>query len=660
MQDFFFDADVHSAWKKLSKFDDSIERLLQFAAKLYDTGEERIKVSEIEAFQKIEEFNFFIVEDECERFPDQYTYHYVLAHYFIRHQLLDAWNEKEKFVQLFKDIGWQKYEFKERQEIWGICMVLLHNDYGKNVCQFLSELDTELDSRIFWPINESFNNALPYLKLDVAELVNVLSIILDFIKGDMMGGGIYFGIKKLARYQPDISKNLLSVLKGKPDEKVASFIVSIFVGLSETDDFESIFNETIELLQEENKSLIRYAILSLGRFNYENNQKQLEQGLENIEPYVDDERPEIESAVANAYSNLFKFDSKATDKIVRLSESENQQTQQEIANFLYNRFKGSREEEWYKETLFNLTSFEDRFYYIDSILRQLVDNDNILISEYLDRWLESSDYSFHTETKITEVFHSTFIAMVESENGLLDTLITNWLNTENKKCHIAVKHICQMQEYTPKLDPHILKTFSTPDLKYINMKVMGYLGEGETLCRLVFSMLQVTGRENEIQDIVAGAFIEYIAYNYPGGSRKYLEQKKKEGTEVERQTAERILDWLNSYFDKLSTLPKLTEFEPPAQRLKYYYFMMRSVDRELRESVDKSSPFLSMIQKVDLKGGKRSFTKVNGQYTEKTPLGKISTSWEPPQGEFKNPVEQAYLRYIWRTIKKDDVKNGDI
>ncbi len=62
---------------------------------------------------------------------------------------------------------------------------------------------------------------------------------------------------------------------------------------------------------------------------------------------------------------------------------------------------------------------------------------------------------------------------------------------------------------------------------------------------------------------------------------------------------------------------------------------------------------LSMINKTILKGGRSSFTKFDDHYTDKMILQEHKMSMYLPQGEIKDPIGQAILRYHCKIKRKN-------
>jgi hypothetical protein len=71
-----------------------------------------------------------------------------------------------------------------------------------------------------------------------------------------------------------------------------------------------------------------------------------------------------------------------------------------------------------------------------------------------------------------------------------------------------------------------------------------------------------------------------------------------------------------------------------------------------KETEDNSSPLRGLFKNLHYRAGASSFTKYNGEYTERMTPGVVSHKGEMPRGEFIDPIGQKKERLLWQNFKR--------
>lgn len=80
------------------------------------------------------------------------------------------------------------------------------------------------------------------------------------------------------------------------------------------------------------------------------------------------------------------------------------------------------------------------------------------------------------------------------------------------------------------------------------------------------------------------------------------------------------------------------------------------MSRQIEEGTNKNSILLQLVHRVVLKGGRSSFSRVQGKLTNKTGLSEFSVAIEFPKGEYLDPIGQVMTRADWRLCRREDIE----
>jgi hypothetical protein len=585
---------------------------------------------------------------------------YFLARSIINKKLFSLYNDTFEFWKEIEKLSYTNQMFNSLPQI---ILIVLNREYDKNILgSFNKLLKKRNEEWNLWIIIHTLGDSIPYFECNINDLIPFLENIYLYIKGDFAAGIVFNAFENLGKMQPEFSMDLIHKLIKIPNSDAISFIPSIISGISSNNGIEKIYNIAYHLMESKNCQLKNIGITSCSILDYKNAENLF---IKTINKYLElEEKQSTENlpTIVRAYGKLIKFDSSLKIRIKNLSYTKIPELQYEITLILSKLVELDCNENWFKLTILNLSSVKSEFKGIverlDYILYILVERNIKLVYMFLELWIENHSNP-HEEEGIPKLFDSTFIKLIEVNKKLFEWYVTKWLNAHDTKFHLHIRkviHSLSVNKQTLNLNCDYINKMSNKDIKYLIYKILGFILDGKMLVQLTFSVLQRVGDSEKISNYVVSAFDEYIAYNYPGISREFLEEKNKNGTDIEKKVAKRILENMNNYYNTLNNLPKLNEFKPPERRVENYLKSKNvTFNRQVDAQVKKHSVFLDLVQNIEVKGGKTYFSMNDNQYTAKSSMSPIGVEFEFPRGEFINPTGQAKKRYIWQVVKREEI-----
>lgn len=587
---------------------------------------------------------------------------YFLARSIINKQLISLFKDTVEFWSKIEKISID-YESKLFKTLPEVILIVLNRDYDKNILGSFNKLlkNNDEDWRL-WKIIHILRDSIPHIESEIDDTIYFLENIYLYIKGDLAAGVVYSAFENLGKFQPEFSKDLLNQMIKIPNSDVIWFIPSIISGISNKNGINDIYNKAYKLMENE-QQLTNIGIISCSRFEYNNAENYLFN--KTINKYRElEEAGNIENlpSIVRAYGNLIKFDSSLKERVKNLSITEIPEVQYELTMVLSESVELDSGENWFEQTILNLSSVDSKYKgtvdSLDHVLYLLVPKNIKLVYRFLEMWIKNHS-STNKEEGIPKLFGSAFFKLAEVNMDLLEWHLTKWLNSDNLEFHLHVQKVIDnfsVNKQILTLHGDYINKMSIKDIKYIIIKILGFVLDGNLLVQLTFSTLKKVKESEIISNYVVSAFDEHIAYNYPGLTRDFLEDKNENGTEVEKKVAKRILEKMYNYYNALNNLPKLNEFKPPERRVENYLkSKSKTFNRQVDAQVKKHSVFLDLVQNIEVKGGKTYFSMYDGQYTAKSSLSPFGVEMEFPRGEFINPTGQVKNRYIWRTVKREEI-----
>lgn len=657
---------IRNIWNELrQESPECYQFIIGLARKNYDTGREESE--EItESTKPLVEIalnrGLLATEGDQTFFPNVITKCEAIIQ-FVTEELLDpVWDDPSLLGDTILNVSRSTRQYKE--DIIGSALVTLHNEYNRNI---IDRISIEADGGDhFWTLYDPFIKALPHLLTSPRSLKHALVLIRKATDRDLTGGMVFTAMESLSQNQSDLANELLNLLISESDDISAVLIAPTLSGLSKI-DFKKAHRRSIELSQSKKTELAQSGIIALSIITYDDGDRQSELN-ETLERYAQLDKTTSESkasALATGYGNLIEAGVDVGEKLVRLSRRQQPKVQASIATVLFRRLDDFSDETWFRDALLNLKTTKPEYkgiiHEIDMTLYGLLKKETDLVFQFLEAWITNHDYGHGTEeNELPSVMNSTIHRLCDY-SGALEKWITRWFNSNDRRLHQAAADLsaeyCRERPNGTKrqinLSQEVLNKCSEDDVIFILQKVLGnVILQGEVQSSLIFSILRREPCSEALQREIYYAFIKYIAYNFPGSALEYLREKSTSGSDIEKEIATKIIKRMDQYYDALQNLPRLKELDPPESRLNMYMKMRMKESARISELANEKSVLLKLVTKIPLKAGKSFFHKLGGQYSEKTDLGRISTSFEIPRGEYIDPVGQAILRFNWRTLTR--------
>jgi hypothetical protein len=658
---------LYTDWKNLESENPGVNKyLLDLSEKIISIKEEKIVYSiehKNEDLEKAIELNILIIEDGFIKFvkPE------VLVYYYIRKLLKNnSINTIDVLIELLDSLHKTLYPNRKYDEFAkSLIIIVLNNEIKFNISKELFSYHNDKEKNIFWNIIYPYSKALPFLSVEPEDLTLVLNIYIENSQNSFNFTEIEESLAEYVSNQFENGLKLYEMLLDSPGEKAISFIPFITLGFSKRMGLESSFHYAFDLIQNENIEIAKQGIYACSLFNYdsEENKKILKITLNEFCRIIDEEKINFIPSVVNGIRILLKYDENLKNHILKLSKSKNSEIQYEISKLLRIHDDKYNEEEWFLESLNNFVDISIEYkgiiQNIESVLHSLVKKNPIYVFGFFEKWIINHDFetSDRNDDTLSKLFNYVIIDLFENNIDLFNEYMTKWYNNENSKYHTAITNIILdlsiHRRNGFKLSKQVLNNLKIEDINFIVLKILGYVYDYKLLCPLVFSVLEKDDIYSDVCDIVQSSFDNYIAYNYPGYSRDFLNKKINEGNEIEIKIAKKILKNLSKYQVALRNLPHLKEFETSNFRKEKFYRLRAKNQAEQMEKVQKEGTSLfNMIRHTIMKGGKSSFTKFEGKFTDKAYLSQIKTSFEVPMAELLDPIDQSFFKYQCRTFKK--------
>lgn len=587
---------------------------------------------------------------------------YLFARNICKNRLLEIYKDHFAFWNEFAKVCRESTLNEKLKYLAPTILIILNKDFNKNIIkQILS-----LEKNDFWMAYRAITDALPFLNINPTSLVSLLAFIENLTQRDMTRGYIYGAIQKLSEVQPRVATALLSKLKESSDKGITSFIPSVLLGFSKSGAFQVAYEEAYHLIYGKDLRLIEEGILCLAQFDYHAvNSSFLTKTLKEYALLLQNKpNSHILSIITRGYGILLQFDKSVCTQLLSLAKMGNPDIHIELSFILFQN-GNLKNEAWYKSILITLSSIAVQYKgVIDNIsycLHNYLQENPEFIFDFFTHWIQNRQYEKDEKMNIAKLFNWILHDIFNQHKWLIEKYITVWFNKDDFRFHLAAADIIQdfaFHDVSFILDKKQLDEASNDDIYFVISKIMGYVHWNTMLCSLVFSVLQRTPENENINQSVIKAFNHYISYNYPGVTKDFLQEKLQNGTELEIRTAKPLIRAIDRYSDELNKLPRLKEFYPPQKRaLSYLNTKARKQSEFMSDRSDEESLLSEFIAKVTLKGGKTSFSKINGNFTERTSFSEINVSYELPRGEIFDPVGQQYLRFKWHSLRKIEVED---
>ena len=565
---------------------------------------------------------------------------------------------KELFDDLFNI--WRE-ERKEKEYNSTELIIKLNKSEGMDFCQLGSKAIDE-GSNVF-DVIQVLEKALPYLNLNIETTLELLEKFFNGTQNDWLSDLQYNPIQKLAETQPLFLKVLLDRLIKIDRPFVIGYISNIYIILSKGNETK-IYSE-IEKLKSSPLEHVIYGMISvLDNLNYtpKENSHLIKKTLKIFNELEDKNLKDTDVHMAHTYRRLLEVTNQAQSKLLEFSKKNNPKVDFVISSILFQKADIYGNESWYKELLLGLckTSIEHIgiIKKLDYALSILINKkgDWELVERFLAQWLIMSDYKIRDE-KLANLYNST-LASFTKDIDKLQKLITRFFNDDRYQMHCCASEIisyCLSHKITAlKFDRTVLLKLEYNDLLFMARKVLGYISDPNTLCSLIFSLLDKSPRNRKLQELIYHILTDFIGRDYLTSTIKFLEQCiSRSKSKIRSELTKEIINKLKHRQEEYRNLIRLNETIPTKRQTYLVKSEKARIIQRSMKSVQDKSAIRQIATTIRIKYGSGSFSFQDDSYTPILKYSSFSSSFELPASEMFHPINTAMKKIGMRLAKRE-------
>ncbi len=279
------------------------------------------------------------------------------------------------------------------------------------------------------------------------------------------------------------------------------------------------------------------------------------------------------------------------------------------------------------------------------------------VIEFLNLWMARQSPEALKNTGPETVFDYITHALAQCP-APFSSLITAWLLDEDRRYPHAIHNVIGKLRIAGaqqlSLDAQMLDTLNTEEFRFLLRRMIGYLSGEEILLPLVFSMVRTHDAKDRTFALVAEVIRDYLAQDYPGHTLEFLKARQAAQDESEdvKIFCGSIVKDIEAQLAELDALPNLKEFHTPAGKSQRFLKERNHQMNKAMEEARKNSLWTQIATEIPLKGGTRTFHRMQGKYTAPMELKPMSHSIAIPLSEVSDPLGSAHERLRFRSMKK--------
>ncbi|MEZ5016041.1 MAG: hypothetical protein R2800_03255 [Flavipsychrobacter sp.] len=539
-------------------------------------------------------------------------------------------------------------------------LVVINRFYCKSVVDYISNEEIKLPLKY-----RALFTTFIFLDTDIDTLVNFLFKITKEIKAE----GNYFSLNNTVRFfaKQNIDFGKKIILNSKPyAEKLELFCPYAYLGLTQSLGVEASFYILKELLE---SSDILHQTVGLSCLSMLHGNNDTPEDIEHLlMPTLDQlelkGNDRINRGLIFVYGLLIEKLSQARPKLERFANSVlGKDAVWALSKVMLLKHEEEYMSEWYKVSFKSLTNLSnqhvDTYRNLNGIFHFIIKDREDEVFHFFELFIEEKENDLDN----LEGFKMFFEEIYETNIEIIEKWITLWFNKDNSRFHVASMRVIGFNSLSRQtsISLHLptLNSLSPSDIEFVLFKVVGFLYSKEQLENLLYSSLMYEGDCVYILKLVKLLFTDYIIYNYRG-SIQFLKDKLQTANTVQKELIQHVIEFYEQVYNIEFDKPK--EFSHSPERLKLLFEQENKRFKLDDDSIFKQPSTLDLFKKVSVKNGNHMFVRneemfdIKRQYSNKSTLGSISASFELPIGEYIDPVNQEYKRYIWRTFKRRAVK----
>ena len=650
--------------------------LQQVSSKIYEEALNSIKLDQNDEL-KIEEaieLGILVQEDENLSFQNLELLNEYLTHHIVN-LISDNWHNVDIVLKIYRKTITLNHKIISKIDLEHQVLLLLNKECSKNLVDLLIKALSLQKSQemqyAYVNIYKSFWEILPQLKISVESVIRLLDFMdVDFDKVNIT---IYQGIEEFAAQNKDIADTLYSSLISRADKPFATLLCNVLLAIAHS-DFSEAHQRALTLCDREEIILRRVGISTLGQLKYETDKAKelLSVTLNKLQRLRTISDPEISFVMVRSFEFLVKYTDEAKKTFTDLVVDSEPLIWKTSLSSLFQLARDEYTQDWYQKALLELTKTQkftsEELRTLDYCIAQYVHSDPNFTVQIIE--LIAKYWNFNTEDRdkgLVGSLHETIFKFQKSYLINLNYFFTTWIASEHQYLHLLAFELnSNFNSILVKVDDtlernkdpilalrkEVVDTLDETTTRYVLLRIVGYVINTQSLCKLLLSALAKEPISQEIIDLVTDLLVDYVLFNYPGEATEYLNTRKKINniTKVEYDVIEQALSKSKEYLDNRNKLPALKEFQAPIQKTYLYRLAKWKQQNEIREAGEAKSIFRFIMPERLFLYGKAVSSEQKGEITQPTPLISMSTSYEIPQGELIDPLGQAWSRIHWQQI----------
>lgn len=518
---------------------------------------------------------------------------------------------------------------------------------------FLDKINKGVEIKDFWLQYRKFCRSTEPIDLDL--FTATLPSLFNLIKSNNAGYDFFDIVERNSSKNFSFGANLYEIIRKSPEKESWMLLPSIITGLAKSEDTERIIGRIKELLAEDEIEFKRAAIFSTLKIQIAD--PEVEQNFNNYvfkeyQKLIDLHAIELHGSLMKAYILKLNKVSNVKEIVIRLLKEGQVEAQTEVIYSLNRHITADDDYDFYSKIIMLLTKLDTKYigYYntLTYQLEMIIDSHPDLVIKFLEKWVEVN----FSHLKKIELFKHLFHNLYLKKKDKFEELFTRWLNSDNTYFHYAIYNLVSSLSLDGireiSLSKKILSDLKPNDLEYIIFKTMGFVYDKDLASSILFSILESKSHFPDTVKLIKKAYVGFLIFNYYS-VQEYLKGKKKGVIKRISKIIDEICITSDQYYDAFGNLPIVNEFSPSEIRMNHFNKVQsKFFNKSFEENKESQNSFLDTVTTINLRTGKSSFVKLEGQYSDMMTPQLISHNTEMPRGEFIDRVGQLKLRLIWQ------------
>ena len=626
-----------------------------------------------ETLEKIATKSNFMVRDNDEwKFINPELLYFGQALNIIYDRELNTIQSGESLQILFENLrNNEEHDFLEQKKATTYAFIHLINMFKR--FDLLDEISSnDLSDRGFWNSNTFFQDAIPFLEIDIHQLGNFLISVAEKGKGDLAGSSVYGATEQIGLTRPEIGRELTDYFSQVDNPIVIEFIQSLMTGIANNSEelIKEVISQCESWFYSENSILAQSALYSLKNLVVQQ-KYDVNRFIEHISSIFDTPNEDLRVGFSFALTRIGLVHERVGEEALKLL----QQLMQigpigKILHGIVSSLSRERNINNFGIGCLQLsvnTPLEQKgtIQQIDMILYPISESNPKFVWDFLDEWIKQHD----SEEPISQ--HDIFLNRIQQLYSVsIETavqVLTSWFVSPDLRLVEESRLILR------ELNIHgfyieIINQLTIKETIYASEKILAGGFDSSQISSLLISIFRNTRYLEDLLDYFQQE-LWYLAWNYPGGTSEVLARGiDLEQDEKIKQVLENTQSKLREYQDRHNEVNVLfkNELASSLRRVQKFREFEAKRFQQISQATmeDSRHPLLSIIPRVSVGRGNRSFhmdvfnpdVEHQRTFSEPSGFGKISGGFELPKGEFLDPEGEYWRKIQRRSLQLEDIQ----